>query len=115
MSNEKDQSEKCFFKTVQFVLNAPEKKRRRRPRYEIDEIEQRLWLVQYVSESDLAALPEGENAPLGHAVLRAPDEEMARLKFIAWSRWVLFEQVWIESVELLPSFPLKALPVEQTG
>jgi hypothetical protein len=102
MSNEKDQSEKCFFKTVKFELYPSEKKRRCRPRYVIEEREQHLWLVRYFSESDLATLPEGESAPLGHAVLRAPDEETARPKFIAWSRWVLHEQVWIESVELLP-------------
>jgi hypothetical protein len=102
MSNEKDPFEGCLFRKVQFVLYAPEKKRRRRPLYVLDEVP--LWVVRYLYKSASSALPER-----GHTVLRAPNKEQVRQKFTAWLDLVLHEEATIESVELLAPDTLKRL------
>jgi hypothetical protein len=64
--------------------------------------EEKLWLVRYLYQSDLAKLLEDESAPLQHAVFRGHDEEQIRWKLTEWLRLVLHEEAHIKSVELLP-------------
>jgi hypothetical protein len=75
--------------------------------------QEKLWVVRYISQSDLAALPEGGSVPLGHALFRAGDEEQVRQKLTAWLHLVLHEEAIVESVELLPADALKRLSVRQ--
>jgi hypothetical protein len=128
MSQGKDQTEKCFFTMVQVVWTMPGKKGRCRPSYVPDETdasqprflrekplptntrteEEQLWVVRYLTQSDLAALPES-----GYAVFRACNEEQVHQKFTAWLRLVVHEEARIESVQLLSPNALKRLTLRQ--